>query len=197
MPPRRRSTFTERARREQIVSLTVGLVAEHGYPGTSLQRIADAAEISKAAVLYHFASKDAVVAAAYEQVIGELVAAVGAAVDAAPDPLTAAETYLDTVLAHLAEHPRHARLITEALPDDRGLSDDSPSSPRRWEALAGLVADARDRGLVRDGVDPRTTAIMLNGVVDAVVAASLEDPGFRVDDARAHVRDLVRRQLRP
>jgi hypothetical protein len=49
---------------------------------------------------------------------------------------------------------------------------------------------------VRDGVDPRTSAIMLNGVVDAVVAASLEDPTFRIDDARGAVRDLARRHLR-
>lgn len=199
MPPRRRSgsTFTERARRDQLVSLTVDLVAEHGYRGTSLQRIADAAEISKAAVLYHFASKDAVIAAAYEHVIGELVAEVGAAVDAAPDPLTAAETYLDALLAHLATHPRHTRLVAEALPDDRDVTDDRPSSPRRWEALAGLIADAAGQGLVRDGVDPRTSAIMLNGVVDAVVAAALEDPSPGIDDARAAVRDLARRHLRP
>ncbi|MEQ3553405.1 TetR/AcrR family transcriptional regulator [Pseudonocardia nematodicida] len=196
MPPRRRSTFTERARREQLISLTVDLVAEHGYRGTSLQRIADAAEISKAAVLYHFASKDAVVAAAYEQVLGELVAVVGAAVEAAPDPATAVQTYLDTLLAHLAVRPGHIRLIAEALPDEHGVTDDRPSSPRRWESLAGLLSDARDRGLVRADVDPRTTAVMFLGVVDAVVAAALEDPSFRIDDARPAVGDLVRRVLR-
>jgi AcrR family transcriptional regulator len=197
VPPRRRSTFTERARREQIVALTVELVAEHGYRGTSLQRIADAAEISKAAVLYHFPSKDAVIAAAYEHVIGSLVTEVGAAVDAAPDPLAAVETYVDTVLAHLAAHPRHARLVAESLPDDRGITEDSPSSPRRWATLTALIGDAAGQGLVRDGIDPRTTAIMLNGVVDAVVAAALEDSSIDVDGSRAAVADLVRRHLRP
>lgn len=198
MPPRRRSgsTFTERARRDQLVALTVDLVAEHGYRGTSLQRIADAAGISKAAVLYHFPSKDAVIAAAYESVIGGLVTEVGAAVEAAPDPLAAAETYLDALLAHLSAHPRHARLVAEALPDEREITEDRPAGPRRWEALAGLIAEAAGRGTVRHGVDPRTSAIMLNGVVDAVVAASLEDPTFRIDDARGAVRDLARRHLR-
>lgn len=199
MPPRRRSgsTFTERARRDQLVALTLELVADRGYRGTSLQRIADAAEISKAAVLYHFPSKDAVIAAAYEHVIGELVAEVGAAVDAAPDPLTAAETYLDTLLAYLDAHPRHARLVAEALPDEREITDDRPSSPRRWESLAGLLAEAAGQGLAREGIDPRTSAIMLNGVVDAVVAAAMEDASFRIGDARAAVRDLARRHLRP
>ena len=39
MPPRAR-TFTERLRREQLIGVTVVLVAEHGYRGVSLQRIA-------------------------------------------------------------------------------------------------------------------------------------------------------------
>ncbi|TCK26201.1 TetR/AcrR family transcriptional regulator [Pseudonocardia endophytica] len=199
MPPRRRSgsTFTERARRDQLVALTVDLVAEHGYRGTSLQRIADAAEISKAAVLYHFPSKDAVIAAAYEHVIGGLITEVGAAVEAAPDPLAAAETYVDTVLAHLAAHPRHARLVAESLPDDREITEDSPSSPRRWETLTRLISEAAEQGLARDGVDPRTSAIMLNGVVDGVVAAALEDPSIDIGGSRAAVADLVRRHLRP
>ena len=112
--PRSR-TFTELARRDQIVTLTLDLVAEHGRRGLSLQRIADAAGISKAAVLYYFPSKDAVVAAAYATVSDELVARVGAAVEAAPDAMSGIEAYLDTLLAHIAEDPRRARLLAEAL----------------------------------------------------------------------------------
>lgn len=196
MPPRAR-TFTERLRREQLIGVTVVLVAEHGYRGVSLQRIADAAGISKAAVLYHFASKDAVIAAAYEQVIGELVEHVGAAVEAAPDPRAAVETYLDGVLGHLAAHPAHAGLMAQALPEARGLTEDSPSSPRRWDALAGLIGAAQRAGDAGDHVDPRTAAIMLNGAVDAVVGAALQDPSVRIDDARPAVLDLARRLLAP
>jgi TetR/AcrR family transcriptional regulator len=53
----RTPTFTERARRTQLVEVTVGGVAAYGYAGCSLQRITDAASITKAAVIY-FATKD-------------------------------------------------------------------------------------------------------------------------------------------
>jgi hypothetical protein len=44
-------TFTEAARREQITTLAIDLIAEHGYAGTSLAKIAEAAGLSNAAVL--------------------------------------------------------------------------------------------------------------------------------------------------
>ena len=37
----RQLTFTERARRAQLVDVTIRLIAEHGYAGCSLQRIAE------------------------------------------------------------------------------------------------------------------------------------------------------------
>lgn len=196
MPPRTR-TFTERLRREQLIGVTVDLVAEHGYRGVSLQRIATAAGISKAAVLYHFPTKDAVIAAAYEHVLGELVAHVASAVEAAPDPWAAIEIYLDALLAHLEERPARARLVAEALPEERGLTEDDQRSPRRWEALAGLIEQARRAGRAGGDVDPRTASIMLNGAVDALVGAALRDPRIRISDARPAVRDLVRRLLAP
>ncbi|MFH8793497.1 TetR/AcrR family transcriptional regulator [Streptomyces sp. NPDC017941] len=60
--PRRRVpsplTFTEQARRRQLVECTIDLISTHGLPATSLSAIAAAAGLSKAAFLYHFSSKD-------------------------------------------------------------------------------------------------------------------------------------------
>src|SRR5690625_6989532 len=74
----RELTFTERARRTQLIDVTVQTLAERGYPGMSLSAIADRAGITKAAVLYHFPSKAALIRAAYQHVLGDLVMHVGA-----------------------------------------------------------------------------------------------------------------------
>ena len=47
-------TFTRRARKAQIIEMTIELVAEKGYAGTTLSGIAERSGITKAAVLYHF-----------------------------------------------------------------------------------------------------------------------------------------------
>ena len=131
-------SFIERARREQLIEVTIGLVAEHGYAATSLARIAQAAGITKGAVLYHFASKDAVMEAAYAHALNALVADVGAAVDAAP-PDGAPAAYVRRMVGHLAEHPDHARMIIEAM-----ANGDRPVSEARWKPLAALLQNARE-----------------------------------------------------
>ena len=79
----REPTPTERVRREQLIDVTIDLIAANGYQGTSLAGIAAAAGITKAAVLYHFTAKDALVRAAHETVLAALDREVAAAVDAA------------------------------------------------------------------------------------------------------------------
>ena len=61
-PARRRGPGRPRAgsedKRARILSEAVVLFGEHGYAGTSLADIANAADISKAGLLHHFSSKD-------------------------------------------------------------------------------------------------------------------------------------------
>lgn len=176
-------TLTERARREQLVQVTIELVADRGYAGTSLAAIARGAGITKAAVLYHFPSKDLLVRAAYEQVLQALVGEVAAAVDAV-DVAHGPAAYIRAMVGHLHEHPRHTRMIVEAMINDQG--DDDPAA--RWRPLAQIIA-AADEARGTTARDVRATAIIVGGAIDAIVAERLRDPGF---DTAAAAEQLVR-----
>lgn len=184
-------TLTERARRTQLIAATITLVARHGYPGTSLARIAEAAGISKAAVLYHFPSKDAVVRAAYASVLDDLVARVGAAVEGL-DGAAALEAYIRSLVAYLRENPEHTRMIIEGLSADTGVTD-TPHSPGRQETVVGLIDAARAAGDYRADLDPRSTAVIINGALDAIVAESLTDPAFDTAGAADQLVTMLRR----
>jgi len=56
-----------RERRSGILQTALREFAEHGYHGTSLNRIADRAGISEAGLRHHFANKDALLVAVLEQ----------------------------------------------------------------------------------------------------------------------------------
>jgi AcrR family transcriptional regulator len=186
-------TLTERARRAQLIRVTIDLVATHGYAGTSLARIAEAAEISKAAVLYHFPSKDAVVRAAYATVIDQLTAQVGSAVEAETGA-AALRAYIRSLIAYLRGSPAHARMIIEAIGAEAGGTD-SPNAASRWQSVAALIDGARAAGDYRDEPESRTTAVIVNGAIDAVVAEQLADPGFDSAQAAEAIVDLVDRAL--
>ncbi|GAB3933543.1 TetR/AcrR family transcriptional regulator [Kribbella albertanoniae] len=169
----RERTFTEQARRTQLIDVTVELVAEHGYPATSLARIAEAAGITKAAVLYHFPSKNALVEAAYTHVLTALVTTVGTAVDAAA-PAGGPAAYVRAMVGHLRVNPRHTRMIIEA------MVNVTPefASAERWSAVANLLTAARAARGLEGVVDVRTAALVIGGGVDAIVSESLTDPDY-------------------
>ena len=55
--------------RERIVNVAAGLIAEKGFNGTSIKDISDALGVTKAALYYHFASKDEILHAIVDQPI--------------------------------------------------------------------------------------------------------------------------------
>jgi AcrR family transcriptional regulator len=187
-------TITEQARRAQFIGVTIDLVAQHGYAGTSLARIAEAAGVSKAAVLYHFPSKDAVVQAAYTTVIDGLVAQVGAAVEACSGA-AALETYLRSLIGYLHDHPPHARMIVEAMAGAGGTTD-RPDAPSRRQTVADLIDSAKAAGHYRGDVDSASAAVIINGAVDALVSQRLQDPGIDLAGAADKLVDLLTRGLR-
>ncbi|GAA1699571.1 TetR/AcrR family transcriptional regulator [Kribbella yunnanensis] len=169
----RERTFTEQARRTQLIDVTIELVAEHGYPATSLARIAESAGITKAAVLYHFPSKNALVESAYAHVLTGLVTAVGTAVAAAA-PVDGPAAYVRSMVGHLREHPRHVRMIIEAMIN----VVPEAASADRWTAVADLLDQARAARGVKGPFDRRTAALVIGGGIDAIVAESLTDPAY-------------------
>lgn len=53
----RKPSFIEEARRQQILDVSLQLIARHGYDSTSLANIADAVGVSKGVISYHFDGK--------------------------------------------------------------------------------------------------------------------------------------------
>ncbi|HJA39242.1 MAG TPA: TetR family transcriptional regulator, partial [Candidatus Brevibacterium intestinigallinarum] len=149
-------TFTERARRQQLIGVTIEQVAQRGFAGASLARIAEAAGITKAAVLYHFGSKDALVTAAHAEILESLVATVGEALEGA-SVADRPSTYIRTMVAHFRDHPQHARVLAAAATQegfDHARED-------RWAPLAGLLdaaAQARDDA---PAADSRALAVLI------------------------------------
>jgi TetR/AcrR family transcriptional regulator len=169
-------TFVEQARRRQIVEGTIDLVAAEGLAAASLSAIAKRVGLSKAAVLYHFSSKDEVLAETVAHVLGALVAEVGGAVDAAhPDPRAMLLAYVRGFRTHLRAHRTHVRLLVEA-----GAA--APNDPSRWQNVAAIIGAGQESGTFGEG-DTRTLAVLVNGALDGLVGEWLRDETYDLDAA--------------
>ncbi|MFB2580557.1 TetR/AcrR family transcriptional regulator [Herbiconiux sp. P15] len=92
----------------EIRAIALEMFAEHGYTGTSLQQIADAAGYSKSSVLYHFRSKESL----FEEALAPSVAEIEGFLDSIVEKATSDDLrgqftadFVDLLLAHrLAAH---------------------------------------------------------------------------------------------
>ncbi|MBQ1074413.1 TetR family transcriptional regulator [Micromonospora sp. C31] len=88
--------------RSRILRAALDLFAEHGYQRTPLRQIAERLRLTKAAILYHFPTKEHLLTALVEPLMADLEALLDTA-EAGPSErarTTVLEGWVDTMLAH-------------------------------------------------------------------------------------------------
>jgi len=95
---------------EDLKSIALSEFARAGYAGTSLQHIADLAGLSKSSVLYHFASKDALLEAAVQPAIDRLQHTL-AALTSRPVTRARRRAFIGECVACLLEHRLEVHLF--------------------------------------------------------------------------------------
>lgn len=159
----------------RIVNAAIALFAEHGVGGTSLQMIADAIGVTKAAVYHQFNTKDEIVVAVAGAELARLAAAMDAA-EAEPDPARARDALL-ILIVDLAVERRHMQSTLVGDPVlNRFYAGHEPFRQvmnRLYRLLMGQDA----------GPESRTQAAMLTAALGGAVmhplVADLDDEALR------------------
>jgi AcrR family transcriptional regulator len=173
------------APQSRILDAALALFAEHGISGTSLQMIADAIGVTKAAVYHQYNTKDEIVLAVASDVLAALEAAVTAAETWRPRSRARARAVL---LDHMVDLAVERRQMAGVLQRDpvmlRFLQEHAPF--RR-------VMERVNRVLLAGSIDP--AARVLTGILLSAIAGTVIHPlAMQLDDAR--LRSQLIRQLR-
>lgn len=175
------------AKREEILEVALGVVAEVGYGKASVRAIADAAELSPAGLLHYFGSKE------------ELFVAVLAARDARDtrehegDGLNFAQTFIE-VVRHNSSVPGlvrlYARLAADAADPQHPANEFFRERTAQLEAVARVaVVQAQEDGEVRTDVSPEWVMRVLHATADGLQSAWMLDPSI---DMAADLEELLR-----
>jgi TetR/AcrR family transcriptional regulator, fatty acid metabolism regulator protein len=183
----RAGTFTERARRAQIIDCAVDALAELGYAGASVAEIAGRAGVSKGVVSYYFASKDELL----EQLVADVYMRAGEAIEArlAQEGTAAARLrgYLEANLEYIAAHPREIRAAAEIVVNlrraDGALHFGAGSADPVVEHLAELLRCGQRSGDFR-AFDASSVALILRAAIDAASGQLVANPHFDIDTYR-------------
>jgi AcrR family transcriptional regulator len=194
-------TFIETARRAQIVAAAIETIAESGYAGASLARIAERAGISKGVIGYHFAGKD--------ELLREIVAEVLRRAEEYMVPRIRAESpavgfvraYVESNIAFMGAYRDHMIAIVEiargARRADGSSAFDSTALDAGAAALAAALARLQGSGELRADFDPRVMASAIRAAVDAVPRQLAVDRELDVEHCGRELADLFDLATRP
>src|ERR1051325_6970118 len=164
-----RPTRGEQSRRE-LVSIAIDCFSRYGYQGTSIDRIARAAGVTKGALYYHFKDKEGRLFGALDDRIGGFERVVVERVTRLRDPIAALYAVADICIEQ-ATRSNHRRfmltLMVEALDTYPALSERFRQMMRRFrDFLAETVRIGQRKGVFRRDVEPRVAAQMfVSGLV--------------------------------
>ena len=186
VPARQSGTLAPSAAQARIINAALDLFTRHGVGGTSLQMIADAIGVTKAAVYHQYNTKEEIVLAAAEAELARLEAVIDAA-EAEPTRKRARES-LVTGIVDLAVERRRTMSTLLSDPVIIGFFAEH-------EAFREVMHRLR-RLLIGDDAGPEAsvrTAMLIAAISGAVMhpfVAGLDD-----DTLRAQLLHLARRFL--
>ena len=174
------------AAQARVLAAALELFADHGVSGTSLQMIADAIGVTKAAVYHQFKTKEEIVIAVTDMELGRLEDALTAA-EAEDDPLRARKVLLTRVIDMAVERRGWVRTLQSDPVIIRLLGEHEPF--RQFiSRLYGVLLDEHD------DTEARISAALFSGAIAGGIVNPLVDD---IDSAtlRSALIQLTQRML--
>ena len=181
-PPLGRPKRAERPEpsRKHLLAAAIDCFARFGYQGTSIDRIARHAGVTKGALYYHFRDKEELLYEAVSRRVGEFEQHVLAEVGPANDTLASLKRVIDACFFHatVSNHRRFIiTLMIEALDTNPQLSAKFQRILRRMRFfLADVVRRGQEGGHVRRNVDPEQMAALIAATIMGAEIQHYQDP---------------------
>lgn len=186
-----RPTFTEAARRAQLIECAIETIATLGYGQASLAQIAKRAGISKGVIIYYFKSREALLEQVVTEIYATAVQAVTPQITAQPTARLRLHAYIRSAVEYIGTHRmRMVALLEIALnyrTADGQLRYGGTSEEWILTALEALLRQGQEEGEFR-AFDLRVMAVTIRRAIDAVAPLFAAHPHLDTD---SYARELV------
>jgi TetR/AcrR family fatty acid metabolism transcriptional regulator len=185
-------TFTEHARRAQIVAAAIEIIAASGYGQASVAKIADHIEVAKSVVLYHFKTKFDIIEAVVTLVFAQAALVMAPAIAAEHTAAGKLSAYIRTNVRFIVDNRTAAIAMLEIVTSfrsDAGLRFDQVAAQSVKENLpTGELALLDPFAIFTEGLRsgefrPLSALFMKNALratLDGAVWELARDPDYDV-----------------
>ncbi|MDO5634834.1 MAG: helix-turn-helix domain-containing protein [Micrococcus sp.] len=173
-------------RRQQLIDVARAVFVEHGYGQTSMDVIAERAQVSKPVLYQHFPGKHDLFLQLLEEEVEALLHGVTAALEDATDNKARTRSALHAVFAYVADPNHHHRLLF-----DPSLAND-PVVGARTARIEQAVSE-HISALLRDSaaVSGYEASLVSRTIVTAILAAARQWAEDRDDAASPDLERAV------
>lgn len=180
-------------REQQMLDSAIAVLARNGYHGTSMDAIAQNAEISKPMLYLYYGSKDELFAACLDRESKRFIAAIAERVEPAEGPRETLEFTLRAVLEFVGQHRDAWRVLVREAASSGAFADEINANRAKLVTLtAGLLRDgAKDH---HEDSEFDLMAVALVGAGEAV-ANRLVEADIDIENAIEIVTGLAWRGL--
>jgi AcrR family transcriptional regulator len=163
------------SQKEKIMEATLQCFARQGYNGTRIRDIAEAAEVSEAALYRHFESKEAVAQSLFTHHFQEFGQQMKATFTTAQPATEKLENVVHLLLATYRKSPAAFNFVILNTPTFLPQLPADTIYP--MDVLERIVKDGQAQKSIRDGQPNLLAAIFLGCVLRPLIVSQLADPG--------------------
>nr|AEA72264.1 putative TetR/AcrR family transcriptional regulator [uncultured bacterium] len=162
-------SFTEAARRAQIVDCAIAVLAEFGYSRASLARIAERAGVSKSAIPYYFGGKDELMRQVVIDVYTKGAQFIIPCIQAESTARGMLRASIEANIEYIAEHREAIVAATEVISNlrkpDGTLYFDAAADEVNVEGIVWILNNGQKDGEFRE-FDTRVLAMTIRAAID-------------------------------
>ena len=169
-PPRRRARAAGESLRDSLVDAAVALIARKGPQGFSLREVARRARVSEAAPYWHFADREALLAAVAERGFVELAKRMMEIWSRPAEPVERFRALGVSYVRFALVHPSYLRVMFGSeVPDKAAHPALEEAGRRTFALLVEAIAECQAAGQVRAG-DVQALAVAAWAIVHGLAA---------------------------
>ena len=165
--------------REKILETAMRLFSNQGYASTSLSQVAKEAQVSKALIFWHFENKDALFRTAIQRTLEPYIINVLDDLEGL-DELEQVRRLIDEYYKFVSKNLYSVKFFLGLILREENHPDDVVGRMTELQRLfqtliANILDGARQKGLVREGVDPTLAAgLILSALYGFLVQGFME-----------------------
>tara|TARA_R110000868_G_scaffold167895_10_gene402434 strand:- start:4945 stop:5619 length:675 start_codon:yes stop_codon:yes gene_type:complete len=184
----RRARKKERTRRE-IFRTAMGLFAESGYDGVTIEDICRNASVAKATFFLHFENKAALLKDFNDEVTQSLIEHMAGHDGSAEEQLVQLQAAFRD--AWLANAPVMQKMLREFIDQPTALTKAAAVNESIIDLVTQIVQRGQEKGELRSGIAPELAAVSIVSTWSAIAAWRNDHPESADDTASLQIIDIT------